>query len=234
MTRKWLTFQILADEGMLPPAQIYGIWLRAWHWVNALIIVVLSVTGYLIGTPLPAALGDTSSLYLMGWIRFVHLALGYLFALLSIARLVMVAHEKRFSHLLFVPPFWRKSWIKGLIFQIRWNLLLEARAQRYMGLNPLANLSMIFMYLIPGALLLLTGFAMYAEVAGHDSWQYALFGWVTLLWGNTLDLHVIHRLAMWVIVWFFVLHTYITVRDDMLGRQTLVSSMIAGERLFRK
>ena len=41
---------------------------------------------------------------------------------------------------------------------------------------------------------------MYAEVTGHDSWQYLLFGWVTMLFGNTLDLHVIHRLAMWVIV----------------------------------
>jgi Ni/Fe-hydrogenase 1 B-type cytochrome subunit len=232
--KDWLTFRFVQDDGLLPPVQIYGIWLRIWHWVNALIILILCVTGYFIGTPMPASLGDTSSLYLMGWIRFTHLASGYLFALLSIARLVTVFIEKRGTHLLFLPPFWRKTWLEGLLFQIRWNLLLEPKARRYLGLNPLANVTMIFMYLLPGGLLLLTGFAMYAEVAGHDSWQYAMFGWVTLLWGNTLDLHVIHRLAMWVVAWFSLLHLHITVRDDMLGRQTLVSSMIAGERLFRK
>jgi Ni/Fe-hydrogenase 1 B-type cytochrome subunit len=234
MKKAWLTFRFLPDEGLLPPVQIYGAWLRFWHWINSLIIAILCVTGYLIGTPLPASLGDTSSLYFMGWIRFIHLASGYLFALLSIARLVTVFIEKRGTHLLFLPPFWRRSWLEGLLFQIRWNLLLEPKARRYLGLNPLANVTMVFMYLLPGALLLLTGFAMYAEVAGHDSWQYAMFGWVTLLWGNTLDLHVVHRLAMWVLVWFSIMHLHITVRDDMLGRQTLVSSMIAGERLFRK
>ena len=34
---------------------------RAWHWINALAIVVLAVTGYFIGSPLPSMPGEASA-----------------------------------------------------------------------------------------------------------------------------------------------------------------------------
>jgi Ni/Fe-hydrogenase 1 B-type cytochrome subunit len=60
-----------------------------------------------------------------------------------------------------------------------------------------------------------------------------LFGWLTMLFGNSLDLHVLHRLAMWVMVWFSIIHIYIAVREDILSRQTVISTMLSGERQFR-
>ena len=168
----------------------------------------------------------------MGWIRFLHLAFGYIFALLALARLWLVFVEGGISHQLYLPAVWRKVWLEGFIRQIQWNFLLKGPL-RYIGLNPLANIAMLFMFVIPGALIIVTGFAMYAEVTGHDSWQYALFGWVTMLFGNSLDLHVIHRLGMWVIVWFVMVHIYIAVREDILSRQTTISTMLSGERQFR-
>ncbi|CAG1000648.1 partial putative Ni/Fe-hydrogenase B-type cytochrome subunit, partial [Rhodocyclaceae bacterium] len=96
-----------------------------------------------------------------------------------------------------------------------------------------ANVAMFFMFLLPGLAVIVTGFAMYAEVVGHDSWQYFWFGWVTHIFGNTLDLHIVHRLAMWVMVWFMMAHIYIAVREDILSRQTVISTMLSGERQFR-
>jgi Ni/Fe-hydrogenase 1 B-type cytochrome subunit len=223
---------MLPDKGHLPSVIMYGPGVRIWHWLNALMILVLCVTGYFIGTPPPAMMGDTSVLYVMGWIRFFHLAAGYLFALLCIHRLWLVFVEKGVTHHLFIPAIWRAEWLDGFMRQIRWNLLIGG-AVRYVGLNPLANIAMLFMYIVPGAVCLLTGFAMYAEVSGHDSWQYTWFGWITLLFGNTLDLHSLHRLAMWVIVWFVMAHVYIAVREDILSRQTTISTMLSGERQYR-
>ena len=34
--------------------------LRLWHWVNALCLITLGVTGYLIGVPLPSVGGEAS------------------------------------------------------------------------------------------------------------------------------------------------------------------------------
>lgn len=222
-------------EGNIPePVTIYGPGVRLWHWVNALLVVVLGVTGYFIGVPPPSALGDTSSLYIMGWIRFLHLAAGYLFALLAVARLWLTFVEKGISHQLFLPAIWRAEWYRGFVRQIQWNFLLPVQPARYVGLNPLGNIAMLLCYVLPGFVIIVTGFAMYAEVTGHDSWQYMLFGWVTSIFGNTMDLHIVHRLAMWLMVGFALVHIYIAVREDVLSRQTMISSMLSGERQYRR
>ena len=59
---------------------VYEAPVRLWHWVNALAITVLAVTGYFIGAPLPTMPGEASDHFLMGYIRFAHFAAGYVFA----------------------------------------------------------------------------------------------------------------------------------------------------------
>ena len=81
---------------------------------------------------------------------------------------------------------------------------------------------------------ILTGFAMLAEVKGHESWLYATFGWMVSIFGNTLDLHILHRLCMWIIVSFVMLHIYTAVREDIVSRQTMISTMLSGERVYRE
>jgi Ni/Fe-hydrogenase 1 B-type cytochrome subunit len=39
---------------------------------------------------------------------------------------------------------------------------------------------------------------------------------------------------MWLILVFVVGHIYMAVREDIVGRQTSVSTMISGFRIFRK
>lgn len=90
------------------------------------------------------------------------------------------------------------------------------------------------MFVAPSAVLLLTGYAMYAEVAGHESILYALFGWLTVLTPNTIDFHTVHRLCMWVVAGFVVIHIYTAVREDIISRQSMVSTMLSGYRLFKR
>ena len=40
-----------------PAVYVYEAPIRIWHWVNALAITVLCVTGYFIGSPLPTVAG---------------------------------------------------------------------------------------------------------------------------------------------------------------------------------
>src|SRR5436853_157226 len=52
---------------------------RATHWINAIAITVLVVTGYLIGSPLVIWRDvEPSNQYWFGWMRFAHFASGYL------------------------------------------------------------------------------------------------------------------------------------------------------------
>jgi Ni/Fe-hydrogenase 1 B-type cytochrome subunit len=232
--KHYIPYHQLPEEGIPDSVTVYGPGIRLWHWMSGLMVVVLCLTGYFIGVPPPSALGDTSSLYVMGWIRFFHLASGYLLTILAVMRLWLIFVEKGISYHLFVPAIWRAEWLDGFMRQVRWNLLMVSKPKRYVGLNPLAGIAMLFLFVLPTFVTIITGFAMYAEVSGHDSWQYWMFGWVTSIFGNTMDLHVIHRLAMWIIVFFSFIHVYISVREDILSRQTMISSMLSGERQFRR
>ena len=227
-------YRQLPDHGDLPAERIFDWPCRMWHWSNAALVVVLIVSGYLIGTPLPSSAGDTSHLYVMGWVRFAHLASGQLFAVAFLFRVYWAWTGNQYSWQLFLPTPWQRSWTDGFMAQVKWNLMLRDKAPRYVGLNPVANVMMLILFVLPSVLIILTGFAMLAEVAGHDSWEYYAFGWMVSIFGNTLDLHLVHRLCMWVVVCFTMAHIYIAIREDVTGRQTMVSTMLSGIRQYRK
>ncbi len=227
-------YREINDHEDISSIYIYEAPVRVWHWLNAAAVVALAVTGYVIGTPLPSYTGDPSTVYVMGWIRLVHLAAGHIFAVLWVMRIWWAFVGNSFSRQLFIPPVWSQRWIDGLFYQVKWNLFLVSKARRYSGLNPLAHVTMLVAFVVPSALLVITGYAMYAEVAGHESWLYALFGWTSHITSNTIDLHTIHRVCMWVVLAFMVAHVYTAVREDIVSRQSMVSTVLSGYRLFKR
>ena len=79
-----------------------------------------------------------------------------------------------------------------------------------------------------------TGLALYSEGLGHDSLLYGMFGWVfTLVGGNSHVVHTIHHVGMWWIVIFMIIHIYVAIREDIMSRQSIVSTMISGHRTFK-
>lgn len=215
------------------PIYVYEAPVRLWHWINALSIVVLAVTGYLVGKPLPTMPGEASDNFVMGYIRFAHFAAGYVFAVGFLGRIYWALVGNRHSRQIFVLPLWDTQWWKEIIFELKWYLFLEPEPKKYVGHNPLAHLMMFFFITLASVFMILTGFAMYAEGSGQDSWQYSLFGWVIGLFPNTQDLHTWHHLGMWGIVLFALVHIYAAVREDIMSRQSMISTMISGDRMFK-
>ena len=60
---------------------VYQAPVRLWHWVNALAMVALFVTGYLIASPPASLSGEASAHFQMGYIRFVHFTAGQIMAI---------------------------------------------------------------------------------------------------------------------------------------------------------
>jgi Ni/Fe-hydrogenase 1 B-type cytochrome subunit len=83
-------------------------------------------------------------------------------------------------------------------------------------------------------LMIVTGLSMYGEGEGMGSWQYTLFSsWVIPLLGQSQDVHSIHHLGMWLILIFVIIHIYVAIREDIMSRQSIVSTMISGWRMFK-
>ena len=111
--------------------------------------------------------------------------------------------------------------------------LFIGKPKEYIGHNPLAQFAMFTMFMLPMIVLLLTGFALFAEGAGIQSVWYTFFGWVFSVLGDSMTVHTWHHVAMWVVLIFALVHMYMAIREDMTHRQTAVSSMISGWRFFR-
>lgn len=212
---------------------VYEAPVRLWHWVNALAIVVLAVSGYFIGRPLPTLAGEASDHFLMGYIRFAHFAAGYVFAIGLLGRLYWAFVGNHHARELFTLPVFRAAYWREVFTMLAWYLFLRPRPNQYVGHNPMARLAMFVGFLGLSVFMILTGFALYGEGAQRGSWQDRLFGWVIPLLGQSQDVHTFHRLAAWGMVIFVILHVYAAIREDIMGRQSIVSTMISGHRTFK-
>jgi Ni/Fe-hydrogenase 1 B-type cytochrome subunit len=217
-----------------PAVYVYEAPLRLWHWTNAFSITTLALTGWLIGSPLPTLPGEASDHFLMGYIRFTHFTAAYIFAIGFLFRIYWAFVGNHHARQAFLPPLFNKEWWGGVWHEIKWYAFAAKEPRKYIGHNPLATLFMHFMLIWGSIFMIVTGFALYGEGEGMGSWQYTLFSsWVIPLFGQSQDVHTWHHLGMWYILIFVMMHIYVAVREDIMSRQSIISTMISGWRMFK-
>lgn len=223
----------VAQAAAIKSVYVYEAPVRLWHWVNAMAITVLAVTGYFIGSPLPTMPGEASANFLMGYIRFAHFAAGYVFAVGLLGRIYWAIVGNHHARELFTLPVFSGAYWREVLTMVKWYAFLIPRPSRYVGHNPLARAAMFFGFLFLSLFMIVTGFALYGEGLGMGSWADKLFGWVIPLFGQSQDVHTWHHLGLWGMVIFVTLHVYAAIREDIMGRQSIVSTMISGYRTFK-
>ncbi|MGA0540975.1 Ni/Fe-hydrogenase, b-type cytochrome subunit [Neotabrizicola sp. VNH66] len=213
---------------------VYEAPVRIWHWINALAIITLCVTGYFIGSPPPSMqIAEAYDQFVFGYIRFAHFAAGMVMTVGFFGRIYWALVGNHHAKQLFYVPIFSGHYWKELFFEIRWYLFLEREPKKYVGHNPLAQLAMFCFITLGMSFMIITGFALYAEGAGRDSGFDLVFGWAQDLVQNTQRLHTLHHLGMWWILIFMIVHIYVAIREDIMSRQSIVSTMISGHRTFK-
>ncbi|MBE1236492.1 Ni/Fe-hydrogenase, b-type cytochrome subunit [Phaeovibrio sulfidiphilus] len=227
-------FEIARRSRMVKALYIYRPMNRLWHWVNAATILVLMITGFFMGRPFPSVEGDTSVLYVMGWLRYIHFVAGWILLVGFVLRVYLALSGNRYARELFLPDVLSREWWKGLFTELAWYMFLIKEPPKYAGHNPLAQFLMFCFFVVGLLVMLLTGFALFSEAVGQGSWADHLFGWVIELFGgNSLAVHAWHRLGMWCLIFIILAHIYTAVREDIMSRQSMVSTMISGWRMFK-
>ena len=217
-----------------PAVYVYEVPVRLWHWINALSILVLMVTGYFIGSPLPSLPGEASDNFLMGYIRFAHFTAAYILIIGFLFRIYWAFAGNEHARQIFLPPLLDRKWWRGVAHEALWYLFLARKPIKYVGHNPLAVLFMHFMLVWGTIFMIVTGLALYGEGKGMGSWQYDWFSsWVIPLFGQSQDVHTWHHLAMWYLVIFIIIHVYVAIREDIMSRQSMISSMVSGWRTYK-
>ncbi|WP_210528146.1 Ni/Fe-hydrogenase, b-type cytochrome subunit [Rubellimicrobium arenae] len=218
----------------LTAVYVYEVPVRLWHWINAFAIVVLCITGYLIASPLPTMqIGEAAHQFVMGYVRFTHFAAAMILIVGFAARAYWALVGNHHARQIFTLPLFNFQWWKEVWHEIRWYAFLERQPRKYAGHNPLAQLAM-FTFITLGVLfMIVTGLALYGEGEGALSWIGRGFGWVIPLAGGSQMVHSLHHLGMWSIVIFTLVHIYVAVREDIMSRQSIISTMISGQRTFK-
>lgn len=213
---------------------VYQLPMRLWHWITALAVVVLAITGYLIADPLGSPAGEASANYQMGYIRFAHFAAGYVLAIGLLFRIYWAFAGNEHARQLFLPPILSVKFWQGVVHEALWYAFLAKEPGKYVGHNPLAVLAIHILFLWGTLFMIVTGFALYGEGEGMGSWQYRWFSsWVIPLFGQSQDVHTWHHLILWAMVVFMMIHVYTAVRESIMSRQTLTTTMLSGWRYFR-
>jgi Ni/Fe-hydrogenase 1 B-type cytochrome subunit len=169
-----------------------------------------------------------------GYIRFAHFAAAYILIVAMIGRLYWMLVGNWHSREIFFPPIANPVFLSEVFHQIKWYLFLEKEPKKYVGHNPFTTLVMHFIVVWVFTFMIFTGLALYGEGAGMESWQYKFFSsWVIPLLGNSQWVHTWHHLGMWVVILFIMAHIYAAFREDVMSRQSIISTMISGWRLFK-
>lgn len=214
---------------------VYETPIRIWHWINFFAFCALCVTGYLIGSPLPSVTGEASDHYLFGYIRFIHFASAYVFAIGFLGRIYWAFVGNYHAREIFSVPIFTPLYWKELFSMLKWYAFIREFPNRYIGHNPIARLSMFLGFVVMAFFMIITGFAMYGEGAMEGHITHTLFtSWVLPIFGNSHEIHTWHRFGMWFMICFTLLHIYAAVREEIMGRQSMISTMISGFRMFKE
>lgn len=163
---------------------------RIYHWVNALCIVILCVTGFIIADP-PAIMSASEAYfsYWFGVVRFIHFVTAFVFFFNFVFRLYWGFVGNRYARWNNFIPLKKSQW-KEVLEVIKVDILMiKNKPVDSIGHNALASLiyfGTFWAFLLQS----ITGFGLYAKMS--QSFFPQLFAWtVPLMDGGTGGLHLL-------------------------------------------
>lgn len=214
--------------------KIWSFLLRFLHWSWALLILILIATGLEIQTMyLSAGTTRTDTGFFFGYVRLVHYICGWLLAAAVLARFADALFTRnRFENWRALIPLKSLRDVKGLFHEIgNYALLRNDEGKKYLGHDPLAQLSFTFIYLVMIAIIG-SGLAIYG-LYDPENWFFSLFQWPIRMFGAN-EVRLFHVTMMWLIILFVPLHVYLVIRADGYAREGSLSSMLSGGRWIRR
>jgi Ni/Fe-hydrogenase 1 B-type cytochrome subunit len=217
-----------APTGNYRWVSIWGAPLRVMHWVAALCIVALVITGFYIGNPYFVTSGEASEHYLMGWMRFIHFVAAGLLVMTGIVRGYWLFAGNRYERLAALFPVRPRDWV-NMFRQVKFYLMIQPeKAPQYIGHNPMQQMSYTGIYLVT-VVMVLTGFMLYGQ-SNPDGIFFNVFGWMVPLLGGIQIVRFTHHVLTWAFLIFIPIHVYLAMRADLLERAGVVSSIVTGGR----
>jgi Ni/Fe-hydrogenase 1 B-type cytochrome subunit len=212
------------ESTMIGRVYVWQLPVRFYHWVNALCVVALSVTGYLIGSPLAVQnAAEASFSYWFGIVRFIHFITAFLFFFNFLFRIYWGFVGNQFAR-------WenfilhKREQFKEVGDVLRVDILqTRVKPLESIGHNTLAGFT-YFLSFLAFLFQCITGFGLYAAMS--DAWLPKLFSWIVPLMGGDFAVRQWHHMFMWFFILFSIVHVYLVFYHDYVEGRGVTSSMV--------
>ncbi len=205
---------------------------RFYHWLNAVCVVVLIITGYLIGNPLAITYSaEAYQQYWFGTVRFIHFVTAFVFFFNFLFRIYWGFVGNQYARWHNFIPF-KKAQFKELGEVLKVDILqAKAKGIVSIGHNMLAGLT-YFLSFLAFMFQVCTGFALYSSMS--SSFLPQMFAWVIPLMGGDFAVRQWHHMFMWFFVVFTIIHVYLVFYHDYVEGRGTTSSIVGGWKFERE
>ncbi|HSF14941.1 MAG TPA: cytochrome b/b6 domain-containing protein [Vicinamibacteria bacterium] len=207
---------------------VYQLPLRLVHWIIFLDLIVLSISGYWIGSgDLPAGPGGE---FQMGTIRYVHTLAGWVLFAALLLRIYLFFFGNVYARWTDFIPHRREHWRDVKEVLLFYTFIRRGYPHAEYGHNRLASLTYLVVYLLI-LFMVVSGLALHG-MAFPAGWQ----GWLTwpLAFVTAPTLRLLHHLGMWLLWGFAVHHLASVFLADNQQRGGLVGGIFSGYKLVPK
>ena len=209
---------------------------RLFHWINALTITVLAITGLIIANP-PALMSNAEAIdsYWFGTVRAIHFISAYVFFINALARIYWAFRGNYYANWRAFIPFSKKA-RQNIAHVLKIDIFLRNEEKEVLknvsvGHNYVASLSYLILFFL-ALVQIFTGFGLYAPTSGW--WLPKLFAWVPDFFGGDAPTRLIHHISTWLFIIFTLIHVYLVFYHDWLEGRGESSAMISGYKFVRK
>lgn len=215
----------MVDVGGQRRVYVWETPVRITHWLIFVAILILSVTGFLIGRPVINPAGEARAHHLMATVKVIHFYAAILFTTSILARVIWMFTGNVYSRWhQFVPMDGRRR--GGVWGTLRFYLFLDRQTPPFAGHNPVAGLSYTLVFGLY-ALVTATGFAMYSVDAPVGS-PFRKLQWLIPLLGGLPWARWIHHVIMWLLLGFAVHHVYSALLVSHVEKNATMESIFSG------
>jgi Ni/Fe-hydrogenase 1 B-type cytochrome subunit len=205
---------------------------RFYHWLNALCVVLLCATGFIIGHPIAIAYSSEAyQQYWFGTVRFLHFVTASIFFFNFLFRIYWGFVGNNYAKWTNFIPFKKTQWQEMMeVLQVD-VLQTRVRGLISIGHNALAGL-IYFLSFLAFLFQTVTGFALYSSMS--HAWLPRLFAWITPMMGGDFAVRQWHHAFMWFFILFVIVHVYLVFYHDYIEGRGTTSSMVGGWKFERE
>jgi Ni/Fe-hydrogenase 1 B-type cytochrome subunit len=204
---------------------------RFYHWMNAVCVIALIATGFVIGNPTTISYAsEPHQQYWFGYVRMIHFVAAFVFFFNFLVRIYWGFVGNRYARWDNFIPHRREQW-EELVETLKVDVAqTKADGEFSHGHNALAGLVYFVSFLV-FLFQACTGFALYSGMS--SSMLPRLFSWVVPLMGGDFAVRQWHHVCMWFFILFTMIHVYLVFYHDYVEGRGTTSSMVGGWKFFR-